>query len=62
MQSVPLGPPIHVLLSLQDPKEMFDLYEPPTPEERAGAKVTQLRPSGLRKARAKVHAEGDWHR
>ncbi len=41
---------------------MFDLYEPPTPEERAGAKVTQMRPLGERKARARVHAEGDWHR
>lgn len=46
----------------QDPKELFDLYEPPTPEEKAGAKVTQLRPAGRRKARALVHAEGDWHR
>lgn len=46
----------------QDPKELFDLYEPPTPEQKAGAKVTALRPLGRRKARALVHAEGDWHR
>lgn len=46
----------------QDPKELFDLYEPPTPEEKAGAMVTKLRPAGRRKARALVHAEGDWHR
>ena len=46
----------------QDPGEQFDLYEPPTPEEKAGTKVTQLRPLGVRKARARVHAEGDWHR
>jgi isopentenyldiphosphate isomerase len=41
---------------------MFDLYEEPTSEERAGAPVARaLRPMG-RKARSKVHAEGDWHR
>src|SRR6185312_16932533 len=37
-------------MAAQDPGELFDLYD------RDGA------PLGLRKARAEVHRDGDWHR
>lgn len=41
---------------------MFDIFEAPTPEQIAGAKVDKLPPVKGQKKRALVHAEGDWHR
>jgi len=60
--SPPSLPPFLPSYAPKDPKELFDLFEPPTPEEIAGAKVEKIRPSGQKKIRSLVHAEGDWHR
>lgn len=40
---------------------MFDVYQPPSPEERNGL-ITKVVPAGFSKARGKVHEDGDWHR
>ena len=61
----PTHPPTHppsFAIHRQNPKELFDLYEAPTPEEQAGAKVAKPKPMGKTMIRSKVHAEGHWHR
>lgn len=52
----------YIYIYVQDPSEVFDIFEAPTPEQIAGAKVDKLPPVKGQKKRSLVHAEGDWHR